>query len=194
MKGEFTMVGMQLTKLRKELGITQQELAELFGIHVQTIGNWERQKDKSISVRKDGDIVNSYFLAMQLLAKIRAASILDTDRVIPSPFNFYNDVQKGELLFLNSQQPEIGDLLLVYDKENHQKPYYIGRVVKIISDVILKIADDKGNIHRLSDPSRYKVIEMSFHQQHRNLDNTFTSGSDDMMMDEVLDKILPIDD
>ena len=188
------MVGMQLTRLRKDLGITQQELAELFGIHVQTVGNWERQKDKPISVRKDGDVVNTYFLAMQLLAEIRTASITDTGRVIPSPFDFYDDVKKGELLFLNNQEPAVGDLVIVYDKEDHQKPYYIGRVVKIISDFILKIADDNGNIHRLSDPRRYKVIEMSLHQQHRNLDQAFTLGSDDMMMDEVIDKIHPIDD
>lgn len=59
---EHEMTGQQFRFLRKQLGMTQEDLTPLFGVDVQTIANWEK--------RQEGVIPRTSSLAMRYVYKM----------------------------------------------------------------------------------------------------------------------------
>lgn len=87
---EHEMTGQQFRFLRKQMGMTQEDLAPLFGVDVQTIANWEkRQEDaiprtSSLSMRYVYKMVSGRGLASLMYVQQR---IIETDGIVFSHAN-----------------------------------------------------------------------------------------------------------
>lgn len=60
--------GLQLQVLRVRAGLTQQQLADVAGVHVQTVKFWEGQKHRELNGGLFGNAINRMAFLMEVLA------------------------------------------------------------------------------------------------------------------------------
>lgn len=163
------ITGTRIAQARKAVGLTQQALADMIGVHMQTIGGWERSGDNPIAAKdtEAGESLEMLMTAMEQLAAIKAADLTDPAQCIPSPFDFWFYVSRGDLLLLADSRASDGDIIIAYD--DNGDPDWIGRVMHATSDTAspLVVHDQRAHTHRLPPRDRYRVVDMAVHR-HRD--------------------------
>lgn len=163
------ITGTRIALARKAAGLTQQDLADIIGVHAQTLGGWERSGD-TIVTAKTAEAEAALEMALEALeqkAAIANADLTDRDHCIPAPYDYWHYISKGDLLTLSSDRTEDGDIIIAYDDAG--SPEWIGRVMHATSAKTspLIASDQQAKAHRLPPRDRYRVVELAVHR-HRD--------------------------
>ena len=163
------ITGTRIALARKAAGLTQQDLADIIGVHAQTLGGWERSGD-TIVTAKTAEAEAALEMALEALeqkAAIANADLTDRDHCIPAPYDYWHYISKGDLLTLSSDRTEDGDIIIAYDDAG--SPEWIGRVMHATSAKTspLIASDQRAKAHRLPPRDRYRVVELAVHR-HRD--------------------------
>ena len=160
------LTGKRIATARKAAGLTQQAMADMLGVHVQTLGGWERSGDSPTSVKttEAGAALATTLAAMEQKAAIIAADLTDPATCIPSPYDYWHYISKGDLLTLSTGRAEDGDIIIAYGDAG--APEWIGRVMHATQDKAspLIVSDQSAKAHRLPPRAHYKVIELAIHR------------------------------
>ena len=123
------ITGTRIALARKAAGLTQQDLADIVGVHAQTLGGWERSGDNPVTAKtaEAGEALEMALEAMEQKAAISSADMTDRENCIPSPFDYWHYISRGDLLTLSVDRAEDGDIIVAYDDAG--SPEWIGRVM-----------------------------------------------------------------
>lgn len=124
---------MDMSTVRKSAGLTQQDVADIIGVHKQSVSLWERA-----GTTPNKDAIQIYNVLDQLHTLHMATVGVD---IIPAP-NAMGSVCAGDLIVLDDRQPSDGSLVVVFDDDYRPislcRTLYYGAVAAII--------DPKGEI------------------------------------------------
>ena len=163
------ITGTRIALARKAAGLTQQAMADMIGVHAQTLGGWERSGD-AIVTAKTAEAEAALEMALEALeqkAAISNADMTDREHCIPSPYDYWHYVSKGDLLILSTDRAEDGDIIIAYTDTG--EPEWIGRVMHATSAKTspLIASDQRAKAHRLPPRDRYRVVDLAVHR-HRD--------------------------
>lgn len=163
------ITGTRIALARKAAGLTQQALADMIGVHSQTLGGWERSGDSPVTAKTAdaGEALETIMEAMEQKAAIANADLTDREHCIPSPYDYWHYISRGDLLLLAADRAEDGDIIIAYD--DAAQPAWIGRVMHATSAKTspLIASDQQAKAHRLPPRDRYRVVELAVHR-HRD--------------------------
>lgn len=163
------ITGTRIALARKAAGLTQQALADMIGVHAQTLGGWERSGDNPVTAKTAGaeEALEMALEAMEQKAAISSADMTDRENCIPSPYDYWHYISRGDLLLLAADRAEDGDIIVAYTDAG--EPEWIGRVMHATSDKTspLIASDQQAKAHRLPPRDRYRVVELAVHR-HRD--------------------------
>lgn len=159
------ITGTRIALARKAAGLTQQQMADLIGVHMQTLGTWERAGDTPV-IAKDaeaGEALETMMMAMEQMEAIKTADLADPAHCVPSPFDFWFYVSRGDLLLLSDSRAADGDIIITYDDDG--APEWMGRVMHASQDPASPLVahDQQAHTHRLPARDRYRVIDLAVH-------------------------------
>lgn len=163
------ITGTRIALARKAAGMTQQDMADMIGVHAQTLGGWERSGDCPVNAKtaEAGEALATALEALEQKAAITSADLTDRDHCIPSPYDYWHYVSKGDLLILSTDRAEDGDIIIAYDDAG--SPEWIGRVMHATQNKTspLIVSDQQAKAHRLPPRDRYRVVDLAIHR-HRD--------------------------
>ena len=159
------ITGTRIAQARKAAGLTQQQMADLIGVHMQTLGTWERAGGSPIAAKDQeaGEALATMMTAMEQMETIKAADLADPAHCVPSPFDFWFYISRGDLLILSQSRAADGDIIITYDDAGAQE--WMGRVMHATQDPAspLVVHDQRAHTHRLPPRDRYRVIDLAVH-------------------------------
>lgn len=163
------ITGTRIAQARKAAGMTQQAMADIIGVHAQTLGGWERSGDCPVNAKtaEAGEALATALEALEQKAAITSADLTDRDHCIPSPYDYWHYISRGDLLLLASDRAEDGDIIIAYTDTG--EPEWIGRVMHATSAKTspLIASDQQAKAHRLPPRDRYRVVDLAVHR-HRD--------------------------
>jgi transcriptional regulator with XRE-family HTH domain len=161
------MTGSDFQNLRKTAGLTQRQLADLIGVHPQTVGAWERTEGEIVSDDMKRLSILSY--AFYLLSITKKADLTKKDRYIIAPSSYYGMVDEGDILILSDDPAEDIDILVLYNKEGQAENlgrYFLSNKTRRP----LGVNTSDGYLLPLPDRSRYRVVEAVIHRLQKRPD------------------------
>ena len=163
------ITGTRIALTRKAAGLTQQDLADMIGVHAQTLGGWERSGDSPVNAKTaEAEAALEMALeAMEQKAAIANADLTDREHCIPAPYDYWHYISKGDLLTLSADRAEDGDIIVAYTDSGEME--WIGRVMHATQNKTspLIVSDQQAKAHRLPPRDRYRVVELAVHR-HRD--------------------------
>ena len=163
------ITGTRIALARKAAGLTQQQMADMIGVHMQTLGAWERAGDSPIAAKDQeaGEALEMMMTAMEQMEAIKTADLANPAHCVPSPFDFWFYVSRGDLLILSQSRAIDGDIIIAY--ANDGQPEWMGRVMHATQDPASPLVahDQRAHTHRLPPRDRYRVIDLAVHR-HRD--------------------------
>ncbi len=168
------MTGEALRAARKAAGLTQDTMAAALGVHIQTLGGWERAGEKEVKTKNPADQVkiDTIYNSVCQIAAVKAAALCATPAdeacLIAAPADFYYTVTKGDTLLLCpvNQEAIEGDLIIAF---NANKTFdFIGRVGYVVADKRKSspAVFIEGGVRKLPAVENYRVVDSVIHKEH----------------------------
>lgn len=135
---------MNMSAVRKSAGLTQQDVADIIGVHKQSVSLWERA-----GTTQNKDAMQVYNILEQLYT-LHIAEV-GTD-IIPAP-NAMGNVCAGDLIVLDNKQPSDGSLVVIFD--SNYKPISLCRT--LYYGIVAAFINSKGERVE-TDPTKVKRV------------------------------------
>lgn len=161
------MTGNDLVAARKAVGLTQQQFADLCGIHFQTLGRAERQKEQPVQAKQITEKVSAYYNCIDSIRKfMQSVWPWDARNAIPCPCDFFGTVAKGDPLVLCPEGEEAvnGDLIVLLDTDG--TPVEMGRVTTARKPYRRFVTTGDSAVDECPSVKHYRVVDMMLRRPH----------------------------
>lgn len=159
------MTGAEISKIRRGAGLSQEQFGNLSGVNKMTVCRWEKMGSKNISAYKGKDRLQTLLQFLSVLVNVQKLNPMETQNIMPSPFNFGTYVDKGEPIVLSEDPAVPGDLVLVYNVADSQ-PVRMGIIISLAGDGAVILQCDDGSFCQTDMDTYCRSIKFAIHRPH----------------------------